>query len=466
MTPVKSKPVPRPPKAPAGKNALLLIIALSSFSIPFMTSALNIALPTVGIELNMSAITLSWVVSAFLLSSAVFIVPMGRLGDILGRKRVFVTGILIFCASSLVAGLAGSAAMLIGARALQGFGGAMMFGTEAAMLSAAFPVGQRGRALGVMTFMVFLGLTLGPYLGGMLTSSLGWRSIFFINVAMGLVIAGAMLAKFRGEWASSSHEKFDLLGAGIYVLALGPLIYGFTLLPGPLGIGVMAGGLVMLGIFVRYELKQEFPALNVKLFRDNRAFAFSSLAALMNFGATFPVPFIMSLYLQYLLGFGPERAGLIILTMPAVQAVFSLVAGRLSDRVRPRLLAALGAATCGVGLVLLTFLNDATPVGYIIGGLAALGLGVAFFAAPNINAIMSSVTAGDYGIAGAVTATMRTIGIAMGMGVVLLLMSLYVGNAQIVPANHAALLESMRVSFIIFTGLCGVSIIASLAQGK
>jgi MFS family permease len=463
MTPPQSKPAP--PALP-GKNALLLIIALSSFSIPFMTSGLNIALPTVGRELNMDAITLSWVVSSFLLSSAVFIVPMGRLGDILGRKAVFITGILIFCASSLIAGLSVSGAMLIGARALQGFGGAMMFGTEAAILSVAFPVGQRGRALGITTFMVFLGLTLGPYLGGMLTSSLGWRSIFFINVAMGLVIAGAMLIKFRGRWAGASHERFDLPGAGIYILALAPLIYGFTLLPEPLGIGFMAGGLVMLGIFVRYEAKQEFPALNVRLFRENRAFAFSSLAALMSFGATFPVPFIMSLYLQYLLGFEPERAGLIILTMPAIQAVFSLVAGRLSDRVKPKLLAAAGTGICGVGLIMLTFLNKATPVGYIIGGLALLGLGVAFFAAPNINAIMSSVTARDYGIAGAVTATMRTIGIAFGMGVVLLLMSIYVGNAQIVPANHAALLESMRISFIIFTGLCGIGVFASLAQGK
>jgi len=454
------------PKAIPGKNALLFIIALSSFSIPFMTSALNIALPTVGREFNMDAITLSWVVSSFLLSSAVFIVPMGRLGDILGRKTVFITGILIFCAASLMAGLSVSAAMLIGARALQGFGGAMMFGTEAAILSAAFPVGQRGRAFGVTTFMVFMGLTLGPYLGGMLTSSLGWRSILFINVGMGLIIAGAMLAKFKGNWAGGSREKFDLRGAGIYVLALAPFIYGFTLLPKPLGIGVMAGGLVMLGIFVRYELKQEFPALNVRLFRDNRAFAFTSLAALMSFGATFPVPFMMSLYLQYLLGFGPERAGLIILTMPAMQAVFSLVAGRLSDRIRPKLLAAFGTGVCGIGLVLLAFLNETTPVGYIIGSLSLLGFGVAFFAAPNINAIMGSVTARDYGIAGAVTATMRTIGIALGMGVVLLLMSLYVGNVQIVPANHAALLESMRISFIIFTGLCGVGVLASLAQGK
>jgi Na+/melibiose symporter-like transporter len=228
----------------------------------------------------------------------------------------------------------------------------------------------------------------------------------------------------------------------------------------------MAVGLVMLVIFVRYELKQQFPALNVKLFRENRAFAFSSLAALLSFGATFPVPFILSLYLQYLIGFEPERAGLVILTMPAMQAVFSLVTGRLSDRIKPRLLAATGTGICGIGLVMLAFLNATTPVGYIVGGLSLLGLGVAFFAAPNITAIRGSVTARDYGVAGAVTATMRTIGIAFGMGIVLLMMSLYVGNEQIVPANHAALLESMRISFIIFTGICGVGVAASLAQGK
>jgi EmrB/QacA subfamily drug resistance transporter len=414
----------------------------------------------------LDAVTLGWIATAYLLSSAIFLVPFGRIADIYGRKRICIYGIVIFTLSSLFLGMANSATMLISCRVFQGIGGAMLVGPGIALLITVFPADEKGKVLGINVAATYTGLSLGPVLGGILTQHLGWRSIFFINVPLGLVVIGVILWKLKGEWTGAKGEKFDSVGSIIYSLGLVALVYGFTLLPAMLGVWLIVGGVIGLSAFTRWEMRVRSPVLDINLFRNSRAFTFSNLAALINYSATFAVSFLISLYLQYVKGFNPESAGLILVAMPAMQAIFSPLAGRLSDRIEPRLIASAGMALTTVGLIIFVFLNENTPLGLIIGNLLLMGFGFALFSSPNTNAVMSSAPKTAYGVASATVATMRQIGMAFSMGIAMLMFALYIGRVQITPEYYLLFQESMQTSFIIFAVLCFGGIFASLARGK
>jgi EmrB/QacA subfamily drug resistance transporter len=448
------------------KGAVLLVTTMASFVFPFMASAVNIALPSLGKELSLDAVTLGWIATAYLLSSAALLVPFGRIADIYGRKRIFACGIGIFTFSSLLSGLANSATMLIAWRVLQGIGGAMLAGTAVALLTTVFPANERGKVLGTIVAAAYLGLSLGPVLGGVLTQHLGWRSIFLIGALLGLLVLGVVLWKLKGEWTGAKGERFDFAGSVIYVLGLVALVYGFTLLPAMSGAGLIIGGTIGLLAFTRWETRTRSPVLDISLFINSKAFTFSNLAALINYSATFAVTFLISLYLQYMKGFNPQNAGLILVAMPAVQAVFSPLTGRLSDRIEPRLIASAGMVLNTVGLILFIFLNEETPLKLIIGNLILIGFGFALFVSPNTNAVMSSAPKTAYGVASAMLATMRQVGMVLSMGVAMLMFALYVGRVQITPEYYSLFQQSMKTSFIIFAILCFGGIFASLARGR
>lgn len=448
------------------KRAVLLIAALSSFLTTFMGSSINIALPSIGREFQMDAVLLSWVATSYILATAMFLLPFGRLADIHGRKRILTYGIFIFTISSLLLSFAPSAIVLISLRVVQGIGSAMIFASAIAIISSVFPVGERGKALGITVATTYLGLSLGPVLGGLLTQHFGWRSIFLATVPLGATVIALIFGKMKAEWAEAKGEKFDLIGSVIYSLALIGIIYGFSLLPAMLGIWLIVMGVSGIFAFVRREMKVESPILNINLFRKNRVFAFSNLAVLLNYSAAFAVGFLLSLYLQYIKGLSPQSAGLILVAMPAVQASFSPVAGRLSDRIEPRILASVGMGLIAVGLSLFISLNEKTSLGFIIANLILIGFGFALFASPNTNAIMSSVKQRFYGVASATLATMRQIGMSFSMGITMLLFAIYIGRVEITPEYHPLFLSSTKTAFIIFTALCSGGIFASLARGK
>ena len=448
------------------KRTILFIAALSSFLITFMGSSINIALPSIGREFQMDAVLLSWVATSYLLTTAMFLLPFGRLADIYGRKRILTYGIVIFTIASLLLSFAPSATVLIALRAVQGIGSAMIFSTGIAILTSVFPVGERGKALGITTAAAYLGLSLGPVLGGLLTQHFGWRSIFLVTVPLGAIIIALILGKVKGEWAEAKGEKFDLTGSAIYSLALIGMIYGFSLLPAMLGIWLIIVGASGIFAFVRREMKVESPLLNINLFKKNRVFAFSNLAVLLNYSAAFAVGFLLSLYLQYIKGLSPQSAGLILVAMPAVMAIFSPVAGRLSDRIEPRILTSVGMGLITVGLSLFISLNEKTSLGFIIGNLILIGFGFALFTSPNTNAIMSSVRQRFYGVASATLGTMRQVGMIFSMGITMLLFAIYIGRVEITPEYYPLFLSSTKTAFIIFTALCSAGIFASLARGK
>jgi EmrB/QacA subfamily drug resistance transporter len=448
------------------KNTVLLIATMGSFLTPFMGSSINIALPQIGKEFTMDAVLLSWVATSYLLASAVALVPFGRIADIYGRKKVFTLGTFIYTVSSLLSAMSTSAAMLISFRVLQGIGGAMIFGTGVAILTSVFPVGERGKALGINVAAVYLGLSLGPLLGGVLTQYFGWRSIFLASVPLGLIIIVAIFWKLKGEWAEARGEKFDIGGSIIYGLALVAIIYGLSLLPAMSGVWVIIIGILAILTFIRWETRVTSPILNMNLFKNNAVFAFSNLAALISYSATFAVAFLLSLYLQYTKGLSPQNAGLILVATPAMQAIFSPLAGRLSDRIEPRIIASAGMGLTTIGLVLLTFLNQNTTTAFILVSLIILGFGFALFSSPNTNAIMSSVDKRFYGVASATLATMRTIGMTFSMGIAMVLFAIFIGRVEILPEFYPAFVKASKVAFIIFAVLCFGGIFASLARGK
>jgi len=448
------------------KGAVLLVATMASFLFPFMLSAVNIALPTIGKELSLDAVMLGWIATAYLLSSATLLVPFGRIADIYGRKKIFTCGIVILTLSALFSGMANSATMLISCRVFQGVGGAMLAGTAVALLTTVFPANERGKILGINVAATYIGLSLGPVLGGVLTHHLGWRSIFFLGAFLGLAVIGVVLWKLKGEWTGAKGERFDLVGSVIYILGLVALVYGFTLLPAMSGVGLIIGGIIGLSAFTRWEMRTRSPVLDLSLFRNSKAFTFSNLAALINYSATFAVSFLISLYLQYLKRFNPESAGLILVAMPAMQAIFSPLAGRLSDRIEPRLIASAGMALTTIGLIIFVFLNAQTPLELIIGNLLLVGFGFALFSSPNTNAVMSSAPNTAYGVASATLATMRQVGMVLSMGIAMLMFTLYIGRVQITPEYYPLFQQSMKTAFIIFAVLCFGGIFASLARGK
>lgn len=448
------------------KTAVLIIAGMSSYITPFTLSSVNIALPSIDKEIPLNAVALSWVATAYLLAAAAFLVPFGRIGDIYGRKRIFLSGFVIDAAASILCGVSHSGAWLIAFRAVQGLGGAMIFGTGVAILTSVFPVQERGRALGINTAAVYAGLSTGPLIGGSLTEYLGWRSIFFLNALLGVIVILAVLWKLKGEWAGSRGDKFDYTGAIIYCLTLVAIIYGVSELPALWGFWLIIIGIAGLILFIRWEMRSDHPVFNVAFFRENVVFRYSNLAALISYSATYAVAFLLSLYLQYIKGFSPEHAGLILVAQPVVQVICSPFAGSLSDRIEPRLVASLGMALTTVGLAMLIFLNNNTGLIFVLASLVVLGLGFGFFSSPNTNAVMSSVDKRSYGVASGVLGTMRLTGQTFSMAMTLLLFALYMGHVQITSPYYPLFLKSMKTAFIISAALCFAGIFASIARGK
>jgi EmrB/QacA subfamily drug resistance transporter len=454
------------PADSVSKIAVLIIAGMSSFITPFTLSSVNIALPSIDRELHLNAVALSWVATAYLLGAAVFLVPFGRIGDIYGRKKVFLAGITTDAIASIFCAVSHSGMWLILFRGMQGLGGAMIFGTGIAILTSVFPVQERGRALGINTAAVYAGLSVGPLIGGAITEHLGWRSIFLLNTLLGLFVITAVLWKLKGEWAGSPGEKFDYAGALVYCLTLVAITFGFSELPALLGLWLILIGVLGLVLFVSLEIRSAQPVFNVAFFRENIVFRFSNMAALINYSATYAVAFLISLYLQYIKGFSPEHAGLILVAQPVVQVICSPLAGSLSDRIEPRIVASSGMALTTAGLAMLVFLQNNTALTYILASLAVLGLGFGFFSSPNTNAVMSSVDKKSYGVASGLLGTMRLTGQMFSMAMTLLLFALYVGRVQITPVKYPQFLTSMKMAFIISAALCFAGIFASIARGK
>lgn len=448
------------------EKSALIVTTLTSFIGPFAISSVNVALPTIQAEFSADAVLLSWVATSFLLAMAVFLVPFGKAADIYGRKKIFTWGLILYTVSSLLAAFAFTIKMLIALRVLQGLGSAMFVTTGMAILTSVFSPSKRGRAIGIYVSAVYIGLSVGPFAGGFLARYLGWRSIFAIVVPLGVACIFMTAKYLKGEWVDARGEKLDISGSVLYGFSILTLVYGASLLPQKVAVYLIVLGLAGLGFFIRLELRVQYPVFEVKLFKHNKLFTFSSLAALINYSATFAITFLLSLYLQYIKNIAPQYAGSILIAQPIVMALFSPLAGRLSDRVEPRLLASTGMAMTALGLFSFVFIDAETSKVVIILTLAFLGFGFALFSSPNMNAIMSAVERRYFGIASGTVATMRLLGQMTSMAITMVIFALFIGREPISPANYDQFLKSVKLSFLIFASLCTIGILFSSLRGE
>lgn len=451
-------------KSPA--RVALFIAILAGFMTPFDLSAVNIALPAIGEQFSMDAISLSWVSTAYLLASAIFLVPFGRVADIYGRKLVFTLGISIFTLTSLALVFSPSSSVVILLRFVQGAGAALIFGTAVAILTTVTPPQDRGKAIGIYTTAVYIGLSVGPFLGGILTGFFGWQSIFLVNVPIGIFTVALVSWKLPGEWAECRGEPLDGIGSVLYGVSIVSVMLGFSQLPATSAVLLILFGVAILALFVLWELRNQSPVLNIRILVKNRVFAFSNLAALINYSATFAVTFFLSLYLQYIQGYSPQAAGLILIVQPVVMALFASFSGSMADRTDPGRIASFGMALSVISLLLLVFIDETTSLPYLIVCMIILGLGLAFFASPNTTAIMGSVERKFYSVASGTLGTMRLVGQMLSMGIATIILALFIGKVAITPDTYARFLAGMRVAFVIFAVLCIAGIVFSLIRGK
>jgi EmrB/QacA subfamily drug resistance transporter len=445
----------------------LAIMMVASFITPFMGNAISLAIPAIGKEFGANQFLLNWIVFSYLMTSTIFLLPFGRVADRYGRKKVFLSGMIIFALASLACALSTTLSFLIFFRAVQGLGSSMVFGTAIAIVSSVVPPETRGRAIGMNTAAVYIGLSAGPVLGGFITSAFSWRGIFYFNLALAIIVIVATLWKLRSEW-KGEQVKFDFVGGTLYVLGLALLLYGLSdLISNFTNLICFFIGMIILIIFILREVKARFPLVPISLFTKNRAFAFSNLAALINYSATFALVYVLSLYLQTVMGLGTTESGFILLAQPIVMAVFSPLAGLVSDWVKPRLIASIGMGMTALGLLFFIFLGTGTPKFLIVINLAFIGLGFAMFSSPNTNAVMGSVEQKFYGLASSTLGTMRMLGQSFSITIVALVTSVFMRDLTIDSVDYSSnLMFSIKVLFGIFTVLCIAGVFSSLARGS
>lgn len=446
--------------------AVLLTVLITAFITPFMGSSMNLCVINIESEFHTSAAIVGWVITSFTMATVALSIPMGKIADVTGRKRVLLLGISGYVLFFFLILFSANIWMLLILRTLQGVAASMVFATNNAVLLNAFPDNVRGRMLGISVTSTYLGLSLGPVLGGLLNHNFGWRSVFVVSLIIAVI---AWVACFKGvesdKHQPTARNHFDLSGNLLYIIAVTISLYALT----NLSIQRFAWVLLIIGLafgvlFVWRETRANDPMIRITMFTKDAAFTLSNIAALLNYGATFAITYLLSIYLQTIKVFSSQRAGLILLFMPILQAIFSPIMGRLSDRIAPYKLATTGMAWNTIGLLFLVFIKAETPLFLIIILLSYLGFGFALFSSPNTNAVLSCVSHAEYGIANAVLSTMRTMGQTISMSVVTIIVGITLGTASISEAAPETLLRTMHIAFFVFVILSIVGTFMSLKR--
>jgi EmrB/QacA subfamily drug resistance transporter len=442
------------------KKDLLIVGILVSFLTPFVRSSINLALPALANEFALSAVFLTWISTIYLIVNAILYIPFGRIGDIYGRKRIFQYGLIIFTISSFISAFSISGEMFLFFRILQAIGNAMIFANLNAMISSAFPVNERGRAFGLTSMGVFVGLIVGPILGGAITEIVGWRTLFYLDTIIG-IIAVYTITRFKYDWVDTKEEKLDILGSFLLGMSIIFIIYAFSDLTQKYSIFLFIAGIIVLSLFYLVEKRVAFPLINLDLF-NSKSFTFGNITAFINYGAFVSVGFILSLYLQYLKGYGPLTAGLIVSIQSITMVIVSPFAGRLSDKIDPGSVSTVGMVLTTIGVALMTLINFENAL--YIGGFSLIifGAGIGLFYSSNTKVVMSTVNKKYFGVASATLSDIRSIGQIFGMGIVMLFISAILGNVQIMPSNYPELIISLRISLVAITVLSSIGIFTSI----
>lgn len=480
----------RPPddgREHANKWAMLGIVAVGVFMATLDSSIVNISLPTIaqyfGVPLNGEV---EWVIIAYLVVVAGVLLTVGRLSDMIGHKPIWVAGLIIFTAGSALSGAAPSLGLLIASRALQGFGGALIMAISPAMLTGAFPASERGRALGMNAVVVALGTSAGPTLGGIITTHLSWRWIFYVNLPIGIIGVIATLIVLtermrRGQ--GQGQGRFDPLGAILLAVGLVALTMGLSFGQewgwiSPLLISTLVVAAVAIVALYLTEKRARHPIIDLSLLH-RRVFLSANLSLILSFLALFAVSFMMPFYLEELRGFSTETAGLLLTPLPLTIAAIAPFSGALADRFGTRWLAAGGLTIACIGLVLISQLNAHSSLLDIIWRLAFTGVGQALFQSPNNSALMGDAPRAQQGSAAGFLATGRVVGQSLSVALAGAIFVSLGGAAAgaIISAHHAlqaaqlislqqTFTHSFEIAFIVCAAIAAIGIFASLVRGK
>lgn len=446
------------------QNYVLIVAAIASFLTAFLTNAASMVIPYIAVDLGMNNIVQNWVATIFLLTIAVFSVPLGTLSGKYGLKKSFVLGLLIFLFGSIFCALSFDSVTFLSSRVIQGIGATFLNVVGMALVVSSLPPQHRGRGIGLTVASVYIGLSLAPVLAGVLSNNFGWQSIFYLVVPFILLILVITVLKIKESY-KDSDKPFDLKGSIVYSFGILAFVYGFTILNQLLGQILVVFGIALLSLFAYIEMNTEFPVFDVRLFKNSK-FLSSNIASLISYLATFVTTLIINYHLQYIRGFDPQSAGFIIVLMPVMMAIFAPFAGRLSDKIKPQILSATGMGIATVALFLMIFLNESTPI-YLIGlSLFLQGIGFGLFGSPNTNVIMGSVPPRDIPSASSAVSTVRVVGQTMSMGMLTVIFAIVMGSVKILPEYYPQLIQSSQIAFAIATIFGVVAIIASLVGLK
>ena len=451
------------------RSKTLFIALITAFITTFMGSALNLAVPAIEEEFQAGVTEVNWIITIYMLTCAALAVPFGKIADRIDRKSVLRLGIMFFAISSLSAIFSKTIGALLFFRLMQGIGASMIFSTNIAILTEVSPTQERGKLLGYVTGANYLGLSAGPVLGGMLNQYFGWRSVFITTAAVSAVAFGLATGKSKGQTKRKgffSPSPLDIKGSFFYIAGVITGMYGLSVIAKPF----LGGSIILLSsglwfCFFRTERRAEDPVLKMGIFRRNPAYLCSNLAALLNYGANFAISYLLSVYLQVVLGYSSQKAGFILIVSPFAQALFSPWMGKLSDKRSPQGLSAIGMAFCAGALYAYGFLLETGQPVLLIGALCISGMGFAIFSSPNTNAVMTTAKGKDYGVTSSVLATMRSLGHTLSMTTVTAVSGFYMGAESLMEAPQEQLLSMMRILFFIFGSVCIVGIFVA-RKGK
>ncbi len=454
------------PVRPVSPWLVLVAVCLGAFIAPLGMASVNVALPTMAKELNASAVLVSWVPTVVLIANIIFMLPAGKLADNLGRKRVFRWGIGLNTLASAFAFFAPSIEVVLVLRFFQGTGAAMMFATTMALLISVFPPERRGLPLGLNAACVYLGLTLAPALGGWVTDAFGWRFVFLMPLPLVVIVLTLIAWRVPGDWLGEKQTRFDWRGALNFAAWAIALVIGLTGLPGLWQSGVLALSFVLLYQFIRRQARREQPLIRVQMFRESRLFSFSLITALFMYASSYPLGFLLSLYLQYVRGYSAADAGHILLVQALTMACIAPLAGKLADYLPARWLASVGCfcTLCGYGL--LSTLGAEPPAGFIVTALFLVGLGFGCFSSPNNHVVMQSAHASEVGVAAATLNLARVVGNLIGMSLVNLFVYWNLGDRPMNETLSEPLLHTFSQAMVLALVFLSSATLVSLLRGS
>ena len=440
---------------------VFIVCALSNFISPFMISSLNLSTPYISTEFQSGAATVTWVVTSYSLGMAIFGIPLGHFADVKGRKFLMTLGSALMALSALVAAFAPSIEVLIGSRFVMAFAADAMMASNNALLLLAFPPEHKGRMLGYSAAFISLGMTLGPVVGGFINDLLNWRWIFILTAVMIAIVF--VLTVFHIESDSKTvTERFDGLGAAMVMTGVFTMMLGLSELTAYFwGPWCFAAGIALLVVFVVHELRIDHPVLNVRLFAQNHTYARANIVAMLKSMGTFAISYTMAIYLEVSQGLDASVAGLVMLTMPAMQACLSPIAGTLADRFRSTTVMTTGIVLVSIGLFLLSTVDRSPSLAFVICVLLLVGLGNALFMAPNNSVIMSCVEPENYSEANALLTSMRSTGTATSVVIVGLILNATVGNAVLNTIPPSDLAYAIHMVMLVSGCLCATAAVCS-----